>query len=185
MFKNDFFNRPWTDLEKWLLGIVAALLISLLMWGSKSISERYFNNPASADNSFKEQSILLGYNSALVLGLSNLGEKTTIQRAVIDELLKSLDFGDLSYPESPSEGSGAVAQNFVETVAGKLSVRNKDLANAFLFGWYGYINTNTRGVFPDFNIREAASQIGYRPPEKANDNEIYEFVLRSAQEPSE
>lgn len=62
MFKNGFPKRPWTDAEKWILGIVAALIVtfcSQIISGSgtkKDEQEVVEELPIDCDKDWREQS---------------------------------------------------------------------------------------------------------------------------------
>jgi len=140
------------------------------------------NTPSSRDKSGQmSQALLLGYESALALAKSNVGQAFDFERASIEERIRLLGI-EVEFPEIPAgaDKSGTPTMQFVITVAAKLNAREKGLAEGFLLGWEGYIEQNSPGTFPDFDIDAAAARAGIEMPKIENKENVYNELIRRA-----
>ncbi len=146
-----FLKRKWSDFEKWSMGIFAVLI------GAAIIALFSYEKPVSNHNI----SYLTGYDAAIALALANKGDDITRIKSKIDFRLTKLNVGKLEYPSEPNKDGGLMVAEFVNDLRGSLSAQDKALECAFLTGFAGFVETNTPGTFPSFDLKKSASCAGF------------------------
>jgi len=156
------------------MGIASAILLAAIFgfWGLIFSSDKEIH--------FEDIAILTGYDSAVGLALNNRRSDIENQSAIINGRLKALHIRDIEYPEDL--GDGSVVAKFVNSVSAQLLQQSVQLQCAFLVGFVGFVENNTPGKYPDFDLRIAASCAGFPAQPTLDDRQYLEVLISNAKQ---
>jgi len=130
--------------------------------------------------------LLLGYDSAIGLGMVLKGEDTTQHKAMVDERLARLRIA-VEFPSDPLSPTkdAAPAAAFAQKVSGILQARDEKLVRAFQLGWLGVISLRGGPVPQGFSIKQFASDAGFNLIDApAADEPLLEWLVTAARQGS-
>ncbi|MGI9401594.1 MAG: hypothetical protein ACR2O0_10100 [Rhizobiaceae bacterium] len=169
-FIMGFFKRNWSDADKWLMGLVFALVVV----GSAALT---LQSPQKAKTLI---ALIAGYDSAAALAMHYQGDDITKIKVEIDARIRQLGLMGLPYPADP--GNGVPVASFANRVIGYLSTKSKTQTCAFQLGFIGSIESNTPKTIPDFSMRKTANCAGFAYISQQSDEEYLHDLVESTRE---
>lgn len=166
-------RREWTDLTKWIMGIVGSLIvaIAIALWpnSEKSCRPKY------------DIALLLGYEAAIGLAKSVQNKNISNERGLVNGYLTALGIDDIHYPSTPVSNEGKPANDFAHTVLGRLKSIHDKPATAFYLGWQGVIGLNTPNMRPsNFDVNVLANRAGFPSCKLKSEINCLEWLVERA-----
>ena len=164
-------NILWTIVLLLITAVPALYLFIQSEYNTNKYTQEQFSE-------MRRQSLLLGYETGLVKGRSNVGENADIE---LESVTKRLDYLEINIklPNWSNRSDGSTMK-FIKKLTGKLAKKDRRFGEAFLLGWQGYIKLDSPGMFAEYNIIESARRAGYEVPESFREKDTYNYLLSRA-----